>query len=95
VPVAELCAAVHGVFDRAGLAHAFRHHVGHGLGLTVDPPLIRLGSEDSLEEGDFVALEPGLYLPGVGGVRFENDYRVGRDGPELLTTFPTATTVTG
>ena len=54
----------------------------------MDPPLIQPGSTDRLEEGDFVALEPGLYLPGLGGVRFENNYRVGRDGPELLTRFP-------
>jgi len=88
VSAAEVCAAVHDVFDRAGLAHACRHHVGHGLGLAMDPPLIRLGSADRLEEGDFVALEPGLYIPGLGGVRFENDYYVGRDGPEQLTTCP-------
>ena len=53
-----------------------------------DLPLIRFGSANRLEEGDFVALEPDLYLPGFGGVRFENNYRVGRDGPELLTRFP-------
>jgi Xaa-Pro aminopeptidase len=88
VPVADLCAAVHQTFDRAGVAGAFRHHLGHGLGLAMDPPLIQPGSTDRLEEGDFVALEPGLYLPGLGGVRFENNYRVGRDGPELLTRFP-------
>ncbi len=88
VPAGELCAVAHQVFDRAGLAHAFRHHLGHGLGLAMDPPLIRSGSTDRLEEGDLLALEPGLYLPGLGGVRFENNYRVGRDGPELLTRFP-------
>ena len=88
VPAEELCTVVHQVFDRAGLAHAFRHHLGHGLGLAMDPPLSRSGSSDRLEEGDFLALEPGLYLPGLGGVRFENNYRVGRDGPEVLTGFP-------
>ncbi len=88
VPVAKLWALALETYDRAGLAWAFRHHLGHGLGLAMDPPLIRQGSLDRLEEGDFIALEPGLYLPGVGGVRFENNFRVGPGGPELLTHFP-------
>lgn len=90
VQVSDLCAIAELTFERAGLSGAFRHHLGHGLGLVMDPPLIRAGSTDRLEEGDFVALEPGLYLPELGGVRFENNFRVGRDGPELLTRFPVA-----
>jgi Xaa-Pro dipeptidase len=81
-------AIVQETYDAAGLASAFRHHLSHGLGMANDSPLIRSGSSDRVEAGDFIAREPGLYIPGLGGVRFENNYRVGADGPELLTRFP-------
>jgi Xaa-Pro dipeptidase len=86
--VEKLCAVAQAVYERTGFPQACRHHLGHGLGLAMDPPLIRTGSVDEIDEGDFVAIEPGVYVPGVGGVRFENNYLVRRDGPELLTGFP-------
>ena len=68
----QVDAAVRGHFARYGLADAFPSHAGHGLGLGhPEPPYLVPESTDSLQEGDVVALEPGLYLPGQGGMRFE------------------------
>ena len=69
--------AVRGVFDRAGVADHFPHHAGHGLGLThPEAPYLVREAEESLVAGDVVTLEPGLYVPGVGGIRIEHNYLV-------------------
>jgi Xaa-Pro dipeptidase len=79
---------VRGVFEREGLAAYFPGHAGHGLGLSPhEAPLFIPGAEDPLEEGDVIALEPGLYVPGIGGVRCEDNYLVTRDGLERLSDF--------
>lgn len=68
-----------------GLRRGFSHSLGHGVGLEVhEPP--RLGRRpDSLQPGDVVAVEPGLYFEGVGGVRLEDTVVVTDDGIEHLT----------
>jgi Xaa-Pro dipeptidase len=77
--------AVKGVFDRQGLAKAFPHHAGHGLGIShPEPPYFVEQSEGELVAGDVVTLEPGLYIDGVGGVRIEHNYLVTDDGFERL-----------
>jgi Xaa-Pro aminopeptidase len=75
--------------EAQGLGEAFGHGLGHGLGLEVHeaPRLSRL-AEGSLEEGAVVTIEPGVYVPGWGGVRLEDDVRVLATGVELLTEFP-------
>jgi Xaa-Pro aminopeptidase len=77
--------AVRGVFDKAGVAEHFPHHAGHGLGLThPEAPYIVRHSTETLVTGDVVTLEPGLYVPGVGGVRLENNYLITPTGFERL-----------
>lgn len=67
------------------LTEGFFHSLGHGVGLEVhERPFVGRRS-DPLIEGDVIALEPGLYLPGVGGVRLEDTVLVTSSGPEHLT----------
>lgn len=77
--------AVRGVFAREGVADAFPHHAGHGIGLThpESPYFVRHASE-TLLAGDVVTLEPGLYLAGVGGLRIERNYLITADGYACL-----------
>ena len=59
---------------------------GHGIGFGhPDPPYLTPGSDDVVAEGDVVTLEPGLYVEGVGGMRFERNYLITSTGFELLT----------
>ena len=77
--------AVRDVFERAGVAEHFPHHAGHGLGLThPEAPFFVRQATETLLAGDVVTLEPGLYVPGVGGIRIEHNYLIGEHGSERL-----------
>lgn len=77
--------AVRGVFEQKGMAEFFPHHAGHGLGLThPEAPFFVRHSSESLLAGDVVTLEPGLYVPDVGGIRIEHNYLVTDAGFERL-----------
>ncbi|MGP0069810.1 MAG: M24 family metallopeptidase [Isosphaeraceae bacterium] len=81
----DVDAAVRGHFATLGLDHAFTSHSGHGLGLGhPELPYFVPESTDTLVEGDVVALEPGLYIEGVGGMRYERNYLITSDGFETL-----------
>jgi Xaa-Pro aminopeptidase len=77
--------SVRGVFERAGVAEHFPHHAGHGLGLShPEAPYIVRQSDETLQAGDVVTLEPGLYVPDVGGIRIEHNYLITATGFERL-----------
>jgi Xaa-Pro aminopeptidase len=69
-----------------GYGDAFGHSLGHGLGLEVhEAPRLAATVETPLPVGAVVTIEPGIYLPGWGGVRLEDDVWLSADGPVLLT----------
>lgn len=81
--------AVREVFAKAGVADYFPHHAGHGLGLShPENPFIVRHATESLVAGDVVTLEPGLYIPGKGGLRIENNYLILNQGYERLSHHP-------
>jgi len=74
--------------ERSGHGDAFGHSLGHGLGLEVhEAPRLSRAAEDALPAGAVVTIEPGVYLPGWGGVRIEDDVHLTPAGPQLLTHF--------
>ncbi len=77
------------VIEAGGYGEQFGHGLGHGVGLAVhELPRLSRESTDTLEVGQVITIEPGIYLPGVGGVRIEDLAIVRDDGVELLTPFP-------
>jgi Xaa-Pro aminopeptidase len=75
--------------DRAGYGAQFGHSLGHGIGLEVhEAPRLARTAEGALAEGAVVTIEPGIYRPGWGGVRIEDDVVLEADGPRVLTEFP-------
>jgi Xaa-Pro aminopeptidase len=77
--------AVDGIFEAAGMADHFRHHAGHGIGLShPEAPFFVKNATETLIAGDVVTLEPGLYVTGTGGIRIENNYLITEAGYEQL-----------
>jgi Xaa-Pro aminopeptidase len=82
----DVDAAARSVIADAGLGERFGHGLGHGIGLEIhEAPAIRPNSETVLEPGMVFTIEPGVYLPGWGGVRIEDDVLVTGGGCEVLT----------
>jgi Xaa-Pro aminopeptidase len=85
----EVDAAARAIIHEAGYGNHFGHGLGHGLGLQVhEAPSVRPNSEAVLEPGNVITIEPGIYLPGWGGVRIEDDVLITPDGCEVLTSVP-------
>ena len=88
-PTREVYQAVKDVLDRAGLGDCFPHHAGHGVGLTPsEEPRLIPGSDERLEMGMTITLEPGLYIPGQGGMRLEDNFLVTANGCRCLSRYP-------
>lgn len=82
----EVDEAVRGVFARNNLDQYFAHSTGHGVGLGVhEAPSVSRRNETVLQEGMVITVEPGLYIPGWGGVRIEDVVLVKGNGHEVLT----------
>jgi Xaa-Pro aminopeptidase len=74
------------VIAEAGFGRHFGHGLGHGIGLDIhEGPRLSASNEQPLQPGMVVTVEPGIYLPGWGGVRIEDDVLVTKSGHEVLT----------
>jgi Xaa-Pro aminopeptidase len=88
-PCRDVHEAVRHGFAERRLAEYFPHHAGHGVGLGhPEAPFIVPESSETLAAGDIVTLEPGLYLPGVAGMRYERNYLITSSGYESLSDHP-------
>lgn len=89
VATAAVDAAARSVIAEAGYAGHFGHGCGHGVGLEIhEAPMLGPTTEGILEVGHVITIEPGVYLPGRGGVRIEDTCAVDDDGIEILTQSP-------
>jgi Xaa-Pro aminopeptidase len=85
----EVDAEARSIIHKAGYGKFFGHGLGHGFGLQIhEAPMMRPTSDVVLQPGMVITVEPGIYLPGWGGVRIEDDVLVTPDGYEVLTSVP-------
>ena len=89
VPASEVDKAIRKSLEHNGFGGIFPHHSGHGFGLSqLEQPYIIPGDNSLLEPGQIIALEPGLYIRGFGGMRLESNYLIIENGFRALSNLP-------
>ena len=85
----EVDAAARAVLRAAGMEDAFKHGLGHGVGLQIhEAPRMSAVGDDPLRSGMIVTVEPGVYFDGDFGIRIEDDVLVTDSGHEVLSDLP-------
>ena len=87
--LSDIDAKVRKVISDAGYADNILHRTGHGFGITGhEAPFVALGDDRELEPGMLISIEPGIYIPGVGGFRHSDTVLITEEGPACLTEAP-------
>jgi len=89
VKMSDVDKAARDIIDKNGYGEYFIHITGHGVGWRYHefPPLLAPNNDAVLEEGMVTSVEPGVYIPGFGGMRIEDNVAVGKNGADILSTF--------
>lgn len=89
VMVSEVDAIAREVLSKAKLAKRFNHGLGHGIGLDIhEAPRLGKNGDVPLKAGMVVTVEPGVYFPGLGGIRIEDDVLITSSGAKVLSDLP-------
>jgi Xaa-Pro dipeptidase len=89
IPLAEIDRAAREVIAKAGYGEHFIHRTGHGLGLSIhEGPSVHANNQDLAQEGMIFTVEPGIYIPGLGGIRIEDDVVIEAEEGKVLNRYP-------
>lgn len=89
VEIGRVDQTARGIIAKKGYGDYFIHRIGHGLGIEVhEYPSMTSENKELLQEGMTFTIEPGIYVPEIGGVRIEDDLLITKNGVEVLTKFP-------
>jgi Xaa-Pro aminopeptidase len=89
VKMCDIDKAARSVIEKAGFGKRFGHGLGHGIGQEIhEAPRLAITEDRPLKAGMVITIEPGIYIPGLAGVRIEDDILVTRNGHEVLSTYP-------